>query len=68
MHTATQEVERRVAEILKKNPDYYGRRVVLKEVQAQMQIELLHDISAKLECTHPPEHHRQIQRKERVTR
>jgi hypothetical protein len=52
MHTATQEVERRVAEILKKNPDYYGRRVVLKEVQAQMTIELLHDISAKLDTLH----------------
>jgi hypothetical protein len=52
MHPATKEVERRVAETLATNPSLYGRRVVLKAVQAQMQLELLHDISAKLDTLH----------------
>ena len=52
MHPATQEVERRVEEVISRNPQLYSRRTVLKAVQAQMQLELLHDISKKLDTLH----------------
>jgi len=52
MHKATQEVERRVARILASNPELYGQRTTRKAVQAQIQIELLWDISDKLSTLH----------------